>query len=266
MPQKWDRASVLVSVKAFGNTVNLLAFRYLWPADDADADDAWCGLVGCCWRAKGSLFVVPPEDRNTSILVETQDFIHENLLNELAPYKRMTQKKIAEIAVVGKFKYIARTIRNRMVDRVRKVYRSASKPEPVAPFEPTVHDQLALLVSLRAEQDRIANELGRGSCEALIAVATAWPVSRSLRQRKGKVTSAISVARGVSHRQARKDRAKLLYGIFESNYPFLIGLRTSAWFRYVFNLTSGSRFHFDEIGANGFLIDEPKTDGIARSR
>jgi len=258
-----DHATVLAAVKAFGNKVNTLAFRYLWPTDAADEDDAWEGLLGCCWRAKGNLYIMPAE--NGSVLIETRGFIEDELADYLSRFKRMAKRKIATMALADEFRYVARTIRNRMADHVRKVYRAAKvKPEPAAPLEPTKHEQQLALANIQAAGDRIADELGRGPYEALCAVVAAWPVSQSLRERKGTVTRAIMSARGVSRRQAIKDRANLLYKIADSHDPFLIVLRTSAWFRYVFNLVPGPKYHFAEFPANRFISKEQRTDQTAR--
>jgi len=259
-----DRPSILAAVKALGNKVNTLAFRYLWPADREDQDDAWAGLLGCCWRAKRNLYILPPPGVHSLLAAKTRSFIEDKLENHLSRFKRMGRSKIAAMALAGEFRYVARVVRNHMVDHIRKVYRARVKPEPTAPFEPTKQEQQLVLASLREAGDRIANELGRGPYEALCAVVTAWPVSRSLRERKGKVTRAIMSARGVSRRQATEDRANLLYMIAESHDPFLIVLRTSAWFRYVFNLVPGPRFHFAEKSANRFISEEQRNDQTAQ--
>jgi hypothetical protein len=260
-----DRPGVLAAVTALRNTVNTLAFRYLWPAGREDQDDAWTGLLGCCWRAKGNLYVASEDGR--SVLLATRGFIEDELAEYLSRYKRLTRTKIADMALVGEFRYVARTIRNRMADQVRKVYRdkaAAQTPGPV-PYEPSPHEQPAILVNLRAAEGRAVEQLGRGPYEALVAVAKAWPVAKTRRERKSRVTAAIMAARAVSHQQATKDRSNMLYRIAQSHDPYLIVLRASAWFRYAFNLRLEARLRFDKNLANRFISEGQKREGTAQS-
>ncbi len=260
---KTKRADVLAAVKALRNTVNWLVLRYLWPADAAEKDDAWAGLLGSCWRAKGNLYIAPAEE-NRSVPTETRRFIEVELENHLAQFGRLARVKIANMALAGEFRYVARTVRNRMVDHIREMYRNRAKPEPLLPYEPTKHEQPQMLASLQEAGSGLADELGRGPYQALCAVVGAWPVGKNLRERKGKVTRAIMLARNVSHQQATKDRVNLLYMIAESHDPYLIVLRTSAWFRYVFSLTSEPRLRFAEKSANGFITEEQRNDETAQ--
>jgi hypothetical protein len=249
-----NRAAILIAVKALKNRANLLTFRYLWPADGDDQDDAWAGLLGCCWKARGNLYVA---EENRPVPVATHDFIEDALADHLAPFERMAKRKIAAMALEGEFRHIPRVVRNRMADHVRKVYRAnRAVSELPVPYEPTRQEQEQVLANIRS---RIADELGRGPHEALCAVAATWPPGKSLRERKGKLTAAIMSTRNVSHQQATKDRANLLYMIAESHDPFLIALRTSAWFRYVFNL-SEPKLRFAEFPANKFITEEKRND------
>jgi hypothetical protein len=238
-------------VEAVGNTVNNLAFRWLW-SRGAD-HDAFDGLIACCWRAKRNLYAVA--ESNEGVVEATRSFITRRLNAYLRKCSKFGRRKVLEMALAGKFRYVARQIRNQLRDHVRETYRqkrSAQEPEPSIPPGPTEYDMRRVAEVIQSRQKQIVAALGDRRHRALVAAVNVWPVGRTRRERKGRITQAIAGARNVSLQQARADRKSLILAIADSSDPLVITFRTSGWFRWLFGETSGNwtRFRLEENPAN----------------
>jgi hypothetical protein len=99
-----------------------LAFRFLVPRNPPrnpeDAEDAFNGLIGVCFQAKGKLYVSNPDGDS---LEATREFIAIHLCRLLNPYRFKTVSEILRAALSNEFRYIPRIIRLRLIDRIRKL-------------------------------------------------------------------------------------------------------------------------------------------------
>jgi hypothetical protein len=201
------RAEVLRRVVALRNTVNLLAFRYLWPLNATDKDDAWSGLVACCWRAKGNLFLWEHGDR----LGTTQKFIEDALRARLSSYRKLDKQVIARIALNAEFRWTARLVRNALADHVRKMLRGRTRRgRPSKPRVAPGDARTFLQTLLQVQRERFVAALGDQWCCLLSVLAGAVPLGATKRQWKSAVTRLIATHRGVSQQQARADKRTML--------------------------------------------------------
>jgi hypothetical protein len=85
------------------------------------SSDALDHLIAICWRAKGGLFIVAADETGPSgKYFSTRSWILGFLAGELSPYQEVAPEQILEAARQGKFRYIGRTCRLRMVDDIRR--------------------------------------------------------------------------------------------------------------------------------------------------
>src|SRR5258708_5288577 len=92
------RAEILRRVQRLGNVANTLAFRFLWPVDIPDRDDARDGLAGCCWKAKGNLLI--PRFHFDGRMM-TEDVLAGALDRRLAVHKKSGKRTTARLALRG---------------------------------------------------------------------------------------------------------------------------------------------------------------------
>jgi hypothetical protein len=126
----WEIGRRLQKVKSTS-----LATRFLLPRDETDHADAFDGLTATCWRAKGNLYIRPDEDRtyylhhtgkkdgfyaNENVYAATRKFIILTVLEILTAYREKTPIEILTAALSGKFRYVPRQVKNRMVDAIRE--------------------------------------------------------------------------------------------------------------------------------------------------
>lgn len=204
---KLVRTEVLRRVEALSNTVNLLVFRYLWPLNAKDKDDAWDGLVGCCWRAKGNLFV----PWHCGTIVNTKDCIEEELRGRLALYEKLGKQEVAQHALNNEFKWTARWVRNALADYVRSTYRGRRRRgRPSKPHVRQTDDGAFLRTLLQIQRERFVAALGEQWWVILVVLAANVPLSETRRGWKSVATRLIAAHRGVSQQQARADKRTML--------------------------------------------------------
>jgi hypothetical protein len=105
------------------------------------SEDAFDHLVHICLRAKKKLFIVPLDQGNRMVWDEktfakmkdsgqkiyhddkrsqtTKEWVQEFVLKFLAPFRNATPEEVLEAAAQGKFRYMGRMCRLRMIDEVR---------------------------------------------------------------------------------------------------------------------------------------------------
>jgi hypothetical protein len=120
-----------------------LATQCLLCRDEKQEADAFDGLVACCQRAKGKLFVVPedqddlfaygpagrrPELIRSNIFWETRDFLQEKILEILLPYRGRDLNSVLRAALANEFRYIPRLVRLRLIDHIRRYCRNRRPP------------------------------------------------------------------------------------------------------------------------------------------
>jgi hypothetical protein len=204
---KLVRVEVLRRVAALGNKVNLLVFRYLWPLNATDRDDAWEGLVGCCWRAKGNLFV--PCRYGTA--ANTRACIEHELDSRLESYKKLDTHSIAQRALANEFRWTARAVRNDLADSIRLTYRGRRRRGRPSKSRVRQTDDHAFLQNLlQIQRERFVAALGEEFWGLLVALAGHFPLSATRRGWKSAVTRLIAANRGVSQQQARSDKRTML--------------------------------------------------------
>jgi len=245
----WEIERRLTEVKS-----TCLAVRYLLPRDEADREDAFDGLIAICFRVKRNLFVVDEDSKNCefaragaegdNLFWATRKFIVEVVCRFLLPYTTKQSTEIIKAALEGKFRYIPRIVRLRLIDKVRAWKRRKK----------TVwHETLSLSFPMGNEDDdkeefgdgvafnvdrqgpsRNLNStltrpgqwnlpeicavfrdlepkyrplLGERGWEVLLCFAdTADHKTKNKREQKGRITRLITERRGVNERQARSDK------------------------------------------------------------
>src|ERR1700676_996942 len=134
------------------NVVTALALKFLCSTGE-DRHAAFDGLMACCWKAKGHLYIKPDEESDRcSVLytslgawercssvdrangcfktynelrwTATRDFITNRLREILQRYDDLILSDIQTLADSGQLRWIAREVRNRMVDHLRAKYRA----------------------------------------------------------------------------------------------------------------------------------------------
>jgi hypothetical protein len=197
------RPEVLHRVEAVGNKVNLLVFRYLWPLNAKDKEDAWDGLVGCCWRAKGNLFV--PWRYATA--VNTKTCIEEELEARLTSYKNLSKQTIAQRALDNEYRWTARWVRNALADHIRTTYRGRRRRgRPSKPHVRQPDDRAFLQNLLQIQRERFVAALGEQRWGLLVVLAGSIPLAATRRGWNGAATRLIAEHRHVSQQQARSDK------------------------------------------------------------
>jgi hypothetical protein len=207
---KLVRAEVLRRVEALGNKVNLLVFRYLWPLNADDKDDAWSGLVACCWRAKGNLLI--PWRTVTDRIGATEEVICDELRRRLVLHKKCEKRIIAQLALENGFRWTARLVRNALADHIRSLCRGRwRRGRPSKPSTPHVPDDGAFLRTLlQIQRERFVAALGEQWWGLLVVLAVGVPLSATRRGWKSEATRLIASHRGVSQQQARSDKRTIL--------------------------------------------------------
>lgn len=207
--QKVVRAEVLRRVEALGNKVNLLVFRYLWPKNAKDKDDAWDGLVACCWRAKGNLLI--PWRRDRDRIAATEEVICDELQRQLALHKKSEKRIIAGHALDNGFRWIARLVRNALADHIRSLCRGRRRRgRPAKPRVLPQDGRAFLQTLLRVQRARFVAALGEQWWDILVVLVDTVPLSETRRGWKSAVTRLIATHRGVSQQQARSDKRTML--------------------------------------------------------
>jgi len=202
------RAEILRRVEALGNTVNLLVFRFLWPLDKADKDDAWEGLAACCWRAKGNLLIPRRMDGRKT----TEQAIWDSLAQRLALHRKSGKRIIAQLALGNGFRWTARLVRNDLADYMRALFRGQRRRgRPPIPPAPQPDNSSFLKALLLANRARFLSTIGEKWLEILTMLANAMPLGSNRRAWKSEATRLIAAKRDVSRQQARSDKKRMLY-------------------------------------------------------
>jgi hypothetical protein len=190
-------------VKELGNVANCLMYRYISPATGADKHDAWEGLVGCCWKARGNLFVAGPEViesiGNTDLFESTRNFIVNALKTYIRRqgYRKLGRAAIARLALNKELRWAPTVVHNKLVDRVRKVTaarrkaRKAAERAEESTVDSKVGDGMLLRSTLRTCAPRFIAALGKELYELVFALAKE-PLGATRRQRKGASTRFIA--------------------------------------------------------------------------
>lgn len=202
------RAEILRRVEALGNKVNLLVFRFLWPLDEADRDDALEGLTACCWRAKGNLLIPRRIDGRKT----TEQVLCESLEKRLAVHKKSGMRIIAQLALDGAFRWTARLVRNDLADYMRILFRGQRRRGRPSIPRATQQDNKGFLETLlQVQRARFVAALGEKWYRLLTSLASNFPLGANRRAWKREATRLIVAARGVSEQQARSDKKRMLY-------------------------------------------------------
>ena len=203
------RAEVLRRVEAVGNRVNLLVFRYLWPLNADDKDDAWSGLVACCWRARGNLLI--PWWTVADRIGATEEVICDELRQELALHKNSEKRIIAQLALENGFRWTARLVRNALADHIRSLCRGRRRRgRPSEPHVRRTDDGAFLRTLLQIQRERFVAALGEQWWGVLVVVAGSVPLGETRRGWKSGATRLIADHRSVSEQQARSDKRAML--------------------------------------------------------
>jgi hypothetical protein len=216
------------------NKVNELVRRYLIGAR-ADRDEAFDGLVGCCWIAKKNMYAIAQGEEG--VFSATQNFIQTTLEEILEEYEKLPAKKVAEMADAGKFRWVARQVRNRLRDHVRETYKQLRvSPAPKPSLEPTSYDFKLAAEKIRAHRPKIVFALGQKLFDTLLAAVDNPRAGANRRERKGHLTRVIAKSQRISFQQARWRKRMLLAAIMESANPKFVAIRSAGWFRWLFDL------------------------------
>ena len=226
-------------IEEVGNIVNTLTFDCLQNMQHVGGSGSFAGLVGCCWRAKGNLWI-DPTFAGESVNNSTRSFIESTLKNILGELATHGNQEIVRRALAGELRWTARAVRNQMADKIRKIYsaRRRAKREQVrrdASVRPTRVEMALIAENIASKQNAFVPALGERAIATLLTIVRIWPFEETKRARKAQITSALTL-RGVSPQQARADRRSLLLDVAESHDPAVIMLGTSRWFRWVFGL------------------------------
>jgi hypothetical protein len=207
-------AEVRHRVSKLGDKVNFLMFRYLCPQEVEDREDAWEGLVACCWKAKGNCYALPQYAEGFH--AATHNFLEAALGKITAGYRRQSYKRIADLALDGKLRWAARTVRNMLVDQIRKTCaRNRCAEASEEKIDQSIIPQYAKFLAKKIEREKVAlvAAIGERAFVTLAIIADGYPFGRTRRERKGNMVRAITSARGVSVRQARRDVQALLEAV-----------------------------------------------------
>jgi len=207
-------------VEDLGNKVNSAVYKYLRAPEREDRDFAYDELVGCCWVACLTLYA-PADGSKTSRTDRTRAFIEKELHTILAGYKQVAADEIDQLALNKKLRWVARQVRNKLIDAVRRFTAERKRQERKAaallqaPITPAAARRLA--TGFKADSPRLVQILGRRNFETLLILASSYPFGETKRARKSAMVRAIARSRGVSLQQARSDRRHLLSAIENAN-------------------------------------------------
>lgn len=207
-----------------------LALRFLLPADPADRDDAFDGLVGLCFQAKKNLFVAQ-QLSGYRVFFSTRDWIREWLEAFFEKYKGRTEQEIREAAEQRAFRYIGRLCYFRMADEIRRRYRRTRRISRIASVT-HLHEAQVVLRFIQRHRAAIEREQSTQFYRGLDAMVRWYPVKR-----KGQTTQAISARCGVNTRESRYIKARIKRVCRESRSGWATGLRNleNSW------ITAGSK-------------------------
>lgn len=212
------------------NQATRLAVRYLLGSGE-NREDAFDGLVGLCWKAKGNLYVGPTYGERRlgrRILDCTREFIQEFVLDYFRPYDGLDVIEILEAALNEKFRFIGHRSQGRMIDEIRR--RTAAKNveperEPLENFDllPSQtagkvenlpnggrDERRAYLSFLEPRKEKLTERLGETSYEVLLSHLDVFPEAYEGNDQslESAITEAIQKRRQVSPQQARTDKRR----------------------------------------------------------
>jgi hypothetical protein len=95
----------------------LLAFRFLLPLSADDREDAWRGLMGCSFKAVGTLYA--PAGSKEERRWATAQVIEDVLKKFFAPYSSVEPNVVLAAALAGKFRHIGTHVQHRLIDYIR---------------------------------------------------------------------------------------------------------------------------------------------------
>lgn len=220
---------------------NYLVRDYLLAKDEEEKQRYFDRLVAYCFRASGKLYIAP-EEWGTSCTLAKRDFIVDAILEYINRYADCcTRSEIEQLAFIGEFRHLARIVRLRIIDHIRRRYRRrkravvkvlsldfaldedgygqrtttgdtighdvSSGHSPLANHMPTE----AILEFIDESKEEFLGLLGEAGLEVLLATVDSYPdlAGMSRREEKGTLTRAVAKRRGVSDRQARSDIRRL---------------------------------------------------------
>lgn len=219
--------------------INYIARDYLRAKTEDKREEYLDRMIAYCFRASGNLYIPIDgpnvgEDR-TTLFQEKRYFIMFEILEFLDRYTGCcTPREIEQLACIGEFRYLARRVKFRMIDHIRKWYRQR---QPRVEFsldfmlsedpedETTTADTIAHDVNQYGSTlaDHVPVELvfefvdeskeeflalfGKSGLEVLLTAVDLYPhfQGKTKRERKGMLARGVAKRRQVSQRQARTD-------------------------------------------------------------
>jgi cell division protein FtsB len=229
--EKWQ-AKIEIQKRVERVRAVFLAVQYLTSGNEAVKKRAFEGLTALCWAAKGALWL-PPESAGNPCLpnklasidesyklryVRTWKFIQCELLERLEPLRGNGEAVILTAALSGKFRYLPRQIKYRIIDRIRRWYRyDGDIPADGSGDAKSQHEGAQCTAGeMRTWFERakggLSGALGQPSIDVISVLVSLYPdgFGRTLSEAKGRTTEAIAKRRGVSVQQARADKRSAL--------------------------------------------------------
>jgi hypothetical protein len=202
-------------VEAIGNMVNLAAYRYLRTRNQQEKEDAFDGLVGCCWVACRPLYA-PTDDLKTPRTERTLTFIEKELRTILNGYAEVPTSEVDQLALNNQLRWVARRVLCKLIDAIRRYKAKQRRQErkKTSSQEPMTHASARRLAAwFKTNEARLAKLIGERNFETLMTLATSYPFGETKRARKSAMVRAIAQQRQVSLQQARSDRRHLLSAV-----------------------------------------------------
>jgi hypothetical protein len=202
LPQSVQAATVTPATKALKtNVVTQECINYLLAPTEDEKYRAFEHLKAILLTATKSLYI--PENDKQAGTTAKYEFAIQWLLEELSPYRGMSEEMILAAAKADKFRWFARRFRLRLINKIRDTLRQNKRVKFVTycdeiGYGPTRPPSLSVveLEALLAECDFLSDK----------QLATVWGLWRARDLRGGRRIRAIAAERNVSVQQARKDR------------------------------------------------------------
>ena len=213
-PERGALAKIEIQKRVERVRVVRLAVLYLTSERAAVREKAFEGLTAICYHAKDALWVPvdlsQPDSRYTGRYRQTWDFIQSKLLRILEPFRGRGETEITKAALEGKFRYLPRQIRNKIIDRIRRFYRNDGEfdrsPAPQVQGPQCTSEEM--LLWFEGANNRLCTKAGPAVRDVILALVSLYPggFGESLRESQSRISRAIAKQRGVSLQQARADK------------------------------------------------------------
>jgi hypothetical protein len=170
-------------------------------------------LKACGW------LYAPLDDQRTPRSDRTRAFIERELHTLLKPYEEHSHKELDQLALNNELRWIARQVRNRLIDAIRRHTANERKQKRKMALQQPITPATArkLAEGFQKDESRLVKLLGNRNFHTLLILAFAYPFGNHKRARKREMVDAIAQKRGVSLQQARSDRRHLLSAIENAN-------------------------------------------------